>query len=138
MSISDNEIQSKIVQMFYRVRKVKLFCRKLITMTNMKTVKFKGYFTVIRSDELEYLRQQEQLIKDINKKENIIELPVQEADPEPINLEKIRKEIYKEPKDAYIEENPFKVYTHVNGVDFDMSMEEAEKIIEENKNMKYH
>lgn len=66
-------------------------------------------------------------IKDINKKENIIELPVQEADPEPINLEKIRKEIYKEPKDAYIEENPFKVYTHVNGVDFDMSMEEAEK-----------
>lgn len=72
-------------------------------------------------------------IKDINKKENIIELPVQEADPEPINLEKIRKEIYKEPKDAYIEENPFKVYTHVNGVDFDMSMEEAEKIIEENK-----
>ena len=37
-------------------------------MTNMKTVKFKGYFTVIRSDELEYLRQQEQLIKDINKK----------------------------------------------------------------------
>ena len=69
MSISDNEIQSKIVQMFYRVRKVKLFCRKLITMTNMKTVKFKGYFTVIRSDELEYLRQQEQLIKDINKKE---------------------------------------------------------------------
>ena len=72
-------------------------------------------------------------IKDINKKENIIELPVQEADPESINLEKIRKEIYKEPKDAYIEENPFKVYTHVNGVDFDMSMEEAEKIIEENK-----
>lgn len=68
MSISDNEIQSKIVQMFYRVRKVKLFCRKLITMTNMKTVKFKSYFTVIRSDELEYLRQQEQLIKDINKK----------------------------------------------------------------------
>ena len=49
-------------------------------------------------------------IKNINSKNNIIELPVREADPEPINLEKIRKEIYKEPKDAYIEENPFKVY----------------------------
>ena len=46
-------------------------------------------------------------IKNINSKNNIIELPVREADPEPINLEKIRKEIYKEPKDAYIEENPF-------------------------------
>ena len=43
-------------------------------------------------------------IKNINSKNNIIELPVREADPEPINLEKIRKEIYKEPKDAYIEE----------------------------------
>ena len=31
-------------------------------------------------------------IKNINSKNNIIELPVREADPEPINLEKIRKE----------------------------------------------
>ena len=29
-------------------------------------------------------------IKNINSKNNIIELPVREADPEPINLEKIR------------------------------------------------
>ena len=72
-------------------------------------------------------------IKNINSKNNIIELPVREADPEPINLEKIRKEIYKEPKDAYIEENPFKVYTHVNGVDFNITMEEAEKIIQADK-----
>lgn len=72
-------------------------------------------------------------IKNINSKNNIIELPVREADPEPINLEKIRKEIYKEPKDAYIEENPFKVYTHVNGVDFNITMEESEKIIQADK-----
>lgn len=72
-------------------------------------------------------------IKNINSKNNIIELPVREADPEPINLEKIRKEIYKEPKDAYIEENPFKVYTHVNGMDFNITMEEAEKIIQADK-----
>ncbi len=34
----------------------------------------------------------------------------------------------------------FKVYTHVNGVDFDMSMEEAEKKLlkKTSKNMKYH
>ena len=35
-------------------------------------------------------------IKNINSKNNIIELPVREADPEPINLEKIRKEIRNE------------------------------------------
>ena len=72
-------------------------------------------------------------LKILTAKNNIIELPVREADPEPINLEKIRKEIYKEPKDAYIEENPFKVYTHVNGVDFNITMEEAEKIIQADK-----
>ncbi len=72
-------------------------------------------------------------IKNINKKDNIIELPVRRADPDPINLEKIRNEIYKEPKDAYVEENPFKVYTHINGVDFNISIEEAEKIIKEDK-----
>lgn len=51
--------------------------------------------------------------------------------PKPINLETIRNEIYKEPKDAYYEKNPFVVYPHVDGVD--INIEEAEKILEEEK-----
>ena len=58
-------------------------------------------------------------IKTINKK------------PEAINIEEIREEIYKEPKDAYYEEEPFKIYSSENGIDIDI--DEAKKILSEEK-----
>ena len=50
-----------------------------------------------------------------------------------IDVEKIRNEIYKEPQDAYITKNPTTVHTHVNGVDFEVSIEEAKEIVSEDK-----
>lgn len=72
-------------------------------------------------------------IKDITKKYNLITIPTQDADPEPINIENIRNEIYKEPQDAYVSKNPTTVHTHVNGVDFKISIEEAKELLEEDK-----
>ena len=72
-------------------------------------------------------------IKDISHKYEIIEIPTEYVKPDEINLEEIRKEIYKEPQDAYISKNPTTVHTHVNGVDFAISLEEAKKIISEDK-----
>ena len=72
-------------------------------------------------------------IKDITKIYDIINIPTKEVTPNKIDLQKIRDEIYKEPKDAYVSKNPTTVHTHVNGIDFKISMEEAEKIIAENK-----
>ena len=63
------------------------------------------------------------------KQENIIEMPVIEVEPEAIDIEKIRNEIYKEPKDAYYTKEPFTVYPHVNGVDINMSVEEAKNLV---------
>lgn len=57
---------------------------------------------------------------------HIIEMPVTEVQPEPIDLNKIRNEIYKEPKNAYYTQNPFTIYPHVNGVDLNVSIEEAQ------------
>ena len=74
-----------------------------------------------------------QSIKEITKKYDIITIPTEEVEPEEIDLEKIRNEIYKEPEDAYVSKNPTTVHTHVNGVDFKVSMEEAKKIIAEDK-----
>lgn len=62
---------------------------------------------------------------DFNK-ERIIEMPVSEVQPEPIDLNKIRNEIYKEPKNAYYTQNPFTIYPHINGVDLSISIEEAQ------------
>ena len=72
-------------------------------------------------------------IKVVDQKYDIVTIPTEEVKPEEINLEKIRNEIYKEPKDAYVSKNPTTVHPHVNGVDFAISMEEAEKLILENK-----
>ena len=63
---------------------------------------------------------------------NTISIPVIYAEPENIDLEKIHSEIYKEAKNAYFEENPFKVYPEVKGVDFDIK--KAEKLLEKSEN----
>ena len=85
----------------------------------------------IKKDELE--AEILNKIKDVNKKYDIITIPTEEIEPEEIDLEKIKNEIYKEPQDAYITKNPTTVHTHINGVDFAISMEEARKIISEDK-----
>lgn len=72
-------------------------------------------------------------IKNVNQKYKIVQIETETVQPDKINLEQIRNEIYKEPKDAYVSKNPTTVHTHVNGVDFAISIEEAEKILNENK-----
>lgn len=72
-------------------------------------------------------------LKNIHTNYQIIEIPVIYKEPQEIDLEKIHNEIYREPKDAYVEKNPTKVHQEVNGIDFKISMEEAEKLIQEDK-----
>lgn len=72
-------------------------------------------------------------MKNITQRYNVIDIPTENIKPGEINLEEIRNEIYKEPKDAYISKNPTTVHTHENGVDFKISMEEANKIVSEDK-----
>ena len=58
-----------------------------------------------------------------------VELIVKTEAPDSIDLEKIHNEIYKEPVDAYYTQNPFTVYPSENGLDFNISMDEAKNII---------
>lgn len=74
------------------------------------------------------------LIKEAVKSvEKNITIPVKQAKIEEIDINKIHNEIFKEPKDAYIETNPTKVYAHVNGVNFAISVDEINKILQEEK-----
>ena len=50
--------------------------------------------------------------------------------PSEINLEAIHQEIYKEAKDAYYTKNPYKVHASENGLDFKVSMEEAQTLLQ--------
>lgn len=58
-----------------------------------------------------------------------IELAVKTQEPEKIDIEKVYTEIYKEPKDAYYTQDPFTVYPSENGLDFKVSIEEANNIL---------
>lgn len=63
----------------------------------------------------------------------VIDIPVEKVSPKKIDIEKIQKEIYQNPKNAYYEETPFKVYKEENGIDLNITIEEAKSILEEEK-----
>ena len=75
------------------------------------------------------------ILKNVIEKEENREftIPVKELSPEEINIEKIHNEIYKQAENAYITQEPIEVHPHVNGVDFAISIEEAKKLLEEEK-----
>lgn len=90
-----------------------------------KLIILKGKEGVIaKKDELK------ETIKETVRKENKdITIPVEHVGIEDIDIEKIHEEIYKEPQDAYVTENPKTIFAGVNGVDFAISMEEAKEIL---------
>lgn len=67
------------------------------------------------------------LVKDNKKAE--ITIPVKEVEASEIDVEKIREEIYREPKDAELILEPFQIVAEENGVDFGVSIEEAQNIV---------
>lgn len=78
-------------------------------------------------DEIKNREYQKIINKEYNNKLDIL---VSDAKAENIDIEKIHKEIYSEPKDAYYIEEPFELFLDEDGVDFAITIEEAEKIIE--------
>ena len=66
-----------------------------------------------------------------------VEIIVKSEEPESIDVEKIHNEIYKEPVDAYYTQNPFCVYPHANGLDFNISLDEAKAIISSEEKEEY-
>ena len=54
-----------------------------------------------------------------------------EKEPLPIDIDKIYEEVHTEPQNAYYTKEPFKVFPHVEGVDFDL--EAAREALKEDK-----
>lgn len=62
-----------------------------------------------------------------------INLPTQIVKPLEINIEKIHEEIYSEPENAYIIQEPFELNIGSPGTDFAISLEEAKNLLQEEK-----
>jgi len=70
----------------------------------------------------------------INKPVDII---VKNEQPDNIDISKIHSQIYKEPVDAYFTTEPFAVFPSENGINFNISIEEAHSIITSEKKDEY-
>lgn len=66
-----------------------------------------------------------------------LEIPVENKLASEIDFDKIYSEIYTEPQDAYYETDPFVLHPDVNGVDLEISVDEAKKQIESEKKEEY-
>ena len=84
--------------------------------------------------DTESLKQQMiTIIQNTRETKKEIEIPVNYVECQAIDLDAIYQEVKKAPQDAYYTSDPFVVYPHVNGVDFAISLEEAKKLLEEDK-----
>lgn len=81
----------------------------------------------IKIDTETLLARLKERLADKKITDDYLEIPVIQKSPEPIDLDKIHSEIYKEAKDAYYTKDPFTVFEEVEGVDF--NVEEAKKIL---------
>lgn len=71
------------------------------------------------------------LIKNISLKENTITTRLINSNPSYIDIEQIHREIFTKSANAYYENEPFKVYPEVYGIDFDI--EAAKNILKDEK-----
>ncbi len=60
-----------------------------------------------------------------------IDIEFIEVEPSEIDIDAIYEEVYTEPQDAYYTEDPFEIFPHVNGIDFDL--EAAREMLKEEK-----
>ena len=71
----------------------------------------------------------EKTYSDLSFTDKRIQLNTLTKEPEKLDIAKIHSEVKKDPKDAYYTTNPYVVYPSENGVDFKISEEEAQELI---------
>ena len=74
----------------------------------------------IKIDTEQLLTKLKERLNDITIQNNYIEIPVTTKTPEPIDVDKIHSEVYKEMQNAYYTKNPFEIHPEVEGVDFNV------------------
>ena len=115
----NNSIEDAVVQPSYYLEKDNA---KLIITAGKEGVKV---------DEKQLLEEIYIVLDENTDDEQRIEIPVVQAIPEEIDIEKIHEEVYKEVKDAYYTKEPFTIYPEEDGIDFDI--ESAKAILSEEK-----
>lgn len=73
------------------------------------------------------------LIKAFSSDTKEFEIKTEQCNRKEIDIEKIYKEVYKKPINAYYTTNPHEIHKEESGVDFAITLQEAKNILSENK-----
>lgn len=72
-------------------------------------------------------------INNLNVQNNPLELITEDAYPNQIDLDAVYNEVHKNPVNAYYSQNPYVVHPSENGLDFAISLDDAKKLLQEQK-----
>lgn len=68
---------------------------------------------------------------------NLIDLPIQNVNPDKIDITKIYAEIYSEPQNAYLVQEPFELNIGSPGIDFAISIDDAKNLLVDEEKQEY-
>ena len=80
-------------------------------------------------DDVSFKTELEFLLNDFDNDDPTMDIPVIAATANIINIDSIYTSIYKKPVDAYYTTDPYVVYPSSNGLDFEISLDEAKNLI---------
>lgn len=86
--------------------------------------------TVDNEKMIDIIKEKIQNLSYINENTQV---EIKEAYPDSVDVDKIHKEIYKEPVSAYYTTDPFVVHPHENGVNFENSIDEVKQLVEQSE-----
>lgn len=96
------------------------------------TLKIKNSKKSIQINKEEFKKQVIDILSNSNL-EDSFEMPIEKANKKEIDIEKIYKEVKKQPVNAYYTTEPREIIKEQEGIDFEISLDEAKKILAEDK-----
>lgn len=130
LNINENVLRERISGITAELPDTIIQSSYYIDGNNLVITKGKKGYVVSESKMFNICRNKIQKLSFIGKEINI---EVEEQQPQEIDLNKIHEELYKEPVNAYYTTDPYTVHPSEDGVDFKISMEEAENLLQQDQ-----
>lgn len=130
LNINENVLRERISGITSELPDTIIQSSYYIDGNNLVITKGRKGYVVSESKMFNICRNEIQKLSFIGKEINI---EVEEQQPQEIDLSKIHEELYKEPVNAYYTTDPYTVHPSENGVDFKISMEEAENLLQQDQ-----
>ena len=130
LNINENVLRERISGITSELPDTIIQSSYYIDGNNLVITKGRKGYVVSESKMFNICRNEIQKLSFIGKEINI---EVEEQQPQEIDLSKIHEELYKEPVNAYYTTDPYTVHPSEDGVDFKISMEEAENLLQKDQ-----